>query len=56
MPLVMVMDFVVKADAYVHLIIITKRTALFMAVSSSFNPVRGHASLKHLGMPTILGF
>ena len=35
MLLVMVMDFVVKADVCAHLNIITKRTALFMDVSSS---------------------
>ena len=38
MPLVMVMDFVVKADVCAHMNIISKRTALFMDVSSSKVP------------------
>ena len=33
MPLVMVMDFAVKADVCAHQNIITKKTALFMDVS-----------------------
>ena len=38
MPLVTVMDFVIKADVCAHLNIISKRTALFMDVSSSKVP------------------